>query len=461
MKKKSQISKEGNDLVQAALDNPYEGLVIIDGNGIIKYFSKNNEKVFNISREEALGKHVTEVIPNTRLHIVAKTGRAEIGDTMMIGGEKKVVGRFPVKSDGITIGAAGKVLFYQMTKFLEMAAKVSQLQEQIQLYERNMTSLLSAKYTFDDLKGRSKALEKIKQEAKRCCNTSSTVLITGETGTGKELLAHAIHNASTRKSRPFVKLNCAAIPNELIESELFGYEEGAFTGARRKGKLGKFELARNGTVFLDEIGEMPLHLQPKILRILQEKEVDRVGSSHPIQLDFRLVVATNKNLASEVREGNFREDLYYRLNVITLRMPSLWEMKEDIPLFIEHFLTKMASKLRTNKKRLTDEAKRALLEYDWPGNVRELENIIERAASIAEGDIISIEHIPSKLITTNLIPKPDNSIPTVFDEAMQEAKREVIKRALHYSSDNRVKAAKLLGIQRSKLYYTMKNVGLT
>jgi transcriptional regulator with PAS, ATPase and Fis domain len=258
-----------------------------------------------------------------------------------------------------------------------------------------------------------------------------------------------------------VKLNCAAIPNELIESELFGYEEGAFTGARRKGKLGKFELARNGTVFLDEIGEMPLHLQPKILRILQEKEVDRVGSSHPIQLDFRLVVATSKNLASEVREGNFREDLYYRLNVITLRMPSLWEMKEDIPLLIEHFLTKMATKLRTNKKKLTDEAKRTLLEYDWPGNVRELENIIERAASIAEGDIISIEHIPSKLVTTNLIPKPENSIPTIFEEAMQEAKKEVIKRALHYSSNNRVKAAKLLGIQRSKLYYTMKNVGLT
>jgi two-component system NtrC family response regulator len=206
---------------------------------------------------------------------------------------------------------------------------------------------------------------------------------------------------------------------------------------------------------------MPLHLQPKILRILQEKEVDRVGSSHPIQLDFRLVVATNKNLASEVRDGNFREDLYYRLNVITLRMLSLWEVREDIPLLIEHFLMKMATKLRTSKKRLTDEAKMALLDYDWPGNVRELENIIERAASIAEGDIISIEHIPSKLVTANLIPKPGNPIPTVFDEAMQGARTEVIKRALHYCNNNRVKAAKLLGIQRSKLYYTMKNVGLT
>ena len=460
MKGKGQISMEDNELLWLAVNNPYEGLVITDRNGIIKYFSKSNEKIFNISIEKAIGKHVTEVIPNTRLHIVARTGRAEIGDTMTIGGEKKVVGRFPVKKDGQTIGAAGKVLFYHTTKFLEIAAKVSQLREEIQMYQRNMTSLLSAKYSFDDLKGKSKELEKIKQEARRCCNTSSTVLITGETGTGKELLAHAIHNGSIRKSRPFVKLNCAAIPAELIESELFGYEEGAFTGAKRKGKLGKFELARNGTIFLDEIGEMPLRLQPKILRILQEKEVDRVGSNHPVQLEFRLIVATNKNLASEVRNGNFREDLYYRLNVITLRMPPLREMKEDIPLLIEHLLTKMATKLGTNKKRFTEEAKKILLEYDWPGNVRELENIIERAANIAEEDIIPIENIPSKLLTPNLLPRAENPMPTIFEQALQEAKREVIRRALHYTNNSRVKAAKLLGIQRSKLYYTMKNVGL-
>jgi len=460
MKERDQISVEDNELLSLALNNPYEGLVITDRNGIIKYFSKSNEKIFNISTEKAFGKHVTEVIPNTRLHIVAKTGRAEIGDTMIIGGEKKVVGRFPVKKDGVTLGAAGKVLFYHTTKFLEMAAKVSQLREEIQMYQRNMTSLLSAKYSFDDLKGKSKELEKIKQQARRCCNTSSTILITGETGTGKELLAHAIHNASIRKSRPFVKLNCAAIPAELIESELFGYEEGAFTGAKKKGKLGKFELARNGTIFLDEIGEMPLRLQPKILRILQEKEVERVGSNHPVELDFRLIVATNKNLASEVRNGNFREDLYYRLNVITLRMPSLREMKEDIPLFIEHFLTKMAAKLGTSKKRFTEEAKKLLLEYDWPGNVRELENIVERAANITEEDMIPIENIPSRLLTPNLLARVEDPAPKIFEQALHEAKREVIKKALRYTNNSRVKAAKLLGIQRSKLYYTMKKVGL-
>jgi len=458
--RKEKISID-HELIKLTLDNPYEGLVITDVNGIIKYFSKSNERVFNISREKAIGKHVTEVIPNTRLHIVARTGKAEIGDTMLIGGVKKVVGRFPVKKDGKSIGAAGKVLFYHTAKFLEMAAKVSRLREKIEMYQRNMTSLLGAKYTFEDLKGKSKALEKIKQEARRCCNASSTVLITGETGTGKELLAHAIHNASNRKSRPFVKLNCTAIPAELIESELFGYEEGAFTGAKRKGKLGKFELARNGTIFLDEIGEMPLHLQPKILRILQEKEVDRVGSSHPIPLDFRLIAATNKNLASEVRNGNFREDLYYRLNVMTLRMPSLREMKEDIPLLIDHLLTKMAIKLGTNKKRFTEEATKALLEYDWPGNVRELENIIERAVNISEEDIITIENIPAKLITPNFLSKTENNIPMIFEQALREAKREIIKKALYYTNNNRVKASRLLGIQRSKLYYTMKNVGLS
>ena len=459
MGEKDEISMN-NKLIRLALDNPYEGLVIVDGKGIIRCFSKSNEKVFNISSDEAIGKPVTEVIPDTRLHIVARTGKAEIGDTMLIGGEKKVVGRFPLKKDGKTIGAAGKVIFYHTRKFLEMAAKVSQLQEKIDMYQRNMASLLSAKYTFDDIQGKSQALRRVKEEAKRCCNTPSTILVIGETGTGKELLAHAIHNGSIRKSKPFVKLNCAAIPAELIESELFGYEEGAFTGAKKKGKLGKFELARNGTIFLDEIGEMPLRLQPKILRILQEKEVDRVGSNHPVQLDFRLIVATNKNLASEVRNGNFREDLYYRLNVITLRMPPLREMKEDIPLLIEHFLTKIATKLGTNKKRFTEEAKKILLEYDWPGNVRELENIIERGTNIAEEDIIPIENIPSKLLTPNLLPRPENPMPTIFEQGLQEAKREIIRKALHYTNNNRVKAAKLLGIQRSKLYYTMKNVGL-
>jgi len=449
-----------NELIRLTIDNPYEGLVIVDVNGIIICFSKSNEKVFKISMEEAVGKHVSKVIPNTRLHIVARTGKAEIGDPMLIGSEKKIVGRFPIKKNGKTIGAVGKVIFFQTKKFVEMASKVSQLQEEIELYQKNMSSLLRAKYSFDDIAGKSEALKRIKEEARRCCNTSSTILITGETGTGKELLAHAIHNSSIKKYQPFVNLNCAAIPAELIESELFGYEEGAFTGARRKGKLGKFELARNGTIFLDEIGEMPLQLQPKLLRVLQEKEVERVGASHPIQLNFRLIVATNKNLATEVRKGNFREDLYYRLNVMTLRMPPLHEIKKDIPLLIEHFLAKMSIKLGTKKKRFTKEAENLLLEYNWPGNGRELENIIERAVNITEEDVIPIQSIPSKLILSNFIPKEKKLTPRVFEQAIQDAKREILKSALSYTNNNKVKAAELLGIQRSKFYYTMKRIGL-
>jgi transcriptional regulator with PAS, ATPase and Fis domain len=460
MREKSQKFTGNELLVQLTVDSPYEGLVIVDEAGIIRFFSKSNEKVFNHTIKQAVGKHVTRVIPNTRLHIIARNGKAEIGNTMLIGGEKKIVGRFPIKRNGKTIGAAGKVIFFQTKKFIEMASKVAQLQEEIELYQRNITSLLGTKYTFDDIIGRSKALKKIMDEAGRCCNTSSTILITGETGTGKELLAHAIHSASIRKYQPFVKLNCAAIPAELIESELFGYEEGAFTGARRKGKLGKFELAKNGTVFLDEIGEMPLQIQPKLLRVIQEKEVERVGAGHPIQLNFRLIVATNKNLATEVRKGNFREDLYYRLNVITLRMPPLREVKEDIPLLMEHFLSKMAIKLGTKKKRLAEEAENLLLEYNWPGNVRELENIIERAVNITKDDIIPIQNIPSELIISNFISKKKNPAPRIFEQAIKEAKRDIIKSALSYTNNSKVKAARLLGIQRSKLYYTMKKVGL-
>ncbi|MBW1781517.1 MAG: sigma 54-interacting transcriptional regulator [Deltaproteobacteria bacterium] len=448
-------------LIGLAMDNPYEGLVVVDHAGIIRYFSKSNEKVFNIKREEAIGKHVTKVIPNTGLHRVIKTGKAEIGDTMLIGGERKIVGRFPIKKNGLTIGAAGKVIFFQTKKFIDMASKVAKLQEEIALYQRNITSFLSAKYTFDHIKGKSKALKNVKDEARRCCNTSSTILITGETGTGKELLAHAIHNLSIRKHQPFVKLNCSAIPPELIESELFGYEEGAFTGARKKGKLGKFELARNGTIFLDEIGEMPLQIQPKLLRVLQEKEIERVGATHPIQLDFRLIVATNKNLASEVRKGRFREDLYYRLNVITLRMPPLRDIKDDIPRLIDHLLNKMAVKLGTDRKKLSKEVENAFLEYNWPGNIRELENIIERAFNITNEEVIPIQNIPSELIKSSFISKKGNLGPKIFEEAIKEAKREIIKSALTYTNNSRVKAANLLGINRSRLYYIMESVGLS
>lgn len=451
----------GNELlVQLTNDSPYEGLVIVDEAGIIRFFSKSNEKVFKHTVEEAIGKHVTKVIPNTRLHMVARSGKAEIGSTMRIGGEEKIVGRFPIKKNGKTIGAAGKVIFFQTKKFIEMASKVAQLEEEIELYQRNITSLLGTKYTFDDIIGKSKAITKIKDEARRCCNTLSTILITGETGTGKELLAHAMHSASIRKYHPFVKLNCAAIPTELIESELFGYEEGAFTGARRKGKIGKFELAQNGTIFLDEIGEMPLQIQPKLLRVLQEKEIERVGANHPIQLKFRLIAATNKNLATEVRKGGFREDLYYRLNVINFRMPPLREIKEDILLLIDHLLGKMPVKLGTKKKSFTKEAENLLLAYGWPGNVRELENVIERAVNITKKDVIHVHDIPSELAMSDFFSNNKNPTPRTFEHAINNLKREIIKSALSSTNGSKVKAAELLGIQRSKLYYTMKKVGL-
>jgi len=448
------------DLIKLTLDNPYEGLVIVNTKGIITYFSKSNEKIFNKKREEAVGKHVTEVIPNTRLHIVAKTGKAEIGEVMLVGNEEKIVGRFPLKKNGKIIGAVGKVIFYAPDKFIRMAAKVAQLQEEIELYQRNINACLRSRYTFDDIIGRSERIRSVKESAKRCANSSSTVLITGETGTGKELLAHAIHDAGIRRHGPFVKLNCAAIPAELIESELFGYEEGAFTGARRKGKLGKFELAKNGTIFLDEIAEMPLQLQPKLLRVLQDKEIEKIGANHPVKINFRLIAATNKDLAEEVRKGSFREDLFYRLNVITLNMPPLREMRDDIPLLVEKILTKMAFKLKVKKRRITEEAEKVLMDYDWPGNIRELENVIEAAVNMSEGDVISIEHLPPRLVVSNIVTPKKLHTPKIYEEAMREAKREIIKAALRYTNNNKAKAAKFLGIRRSKLYYNMKKIGL-
>ncbi len=451
------------ELIRLTLDNPYEGLVIVNTEGIITFFSKSNEKIFNTKREEALGRHVTEVIPNTRLHIVAKTGRAEIGEVMNVGGIEKIVGRFPLKKNGKIVGAVGKVIFYTPDKFIKMAAKVTKLQQRIELFQRNINACLRPKYNFDNIIGKSRKIREVKEAAMRCANSSSTILITGETGTGKELLAHSIHDAGIWRNGPFVKVNCGAIPSELIESELFGYEEGAFTGARRRGKLGKFELANNGTIFLDEIAEIPIQLQPKLLRVLQDKEIEKLGATHPVPVNFRLIAATNKDLAEEVRKGNFREDLFYRLNVITLNMPPLREIKEDIPLLIDNILIKMAAKLKIPKKQLTKEAEMVLMDYNWPGNVRELENVIEAAVNMSEGDTISVNHLPPRVVIKNIknILKPNRyNQSQIYEEALREAKKEIIKRALSYTGNNKVKAAKFLGIPRSKLYYNMKKLGI-
>ncbi|WP_332841045.1 sigma 54-interacting transcriptional regulator [Paraclostridium bifermentans] len=310
------------------------------------------------------------------------------------------------------------------------------------------------KIYLENIIGSSYAINKSKEEALMASKTNSTVLITGESGTGKELFARAIHNHSCRAGNPFIAINCAAIPDNLLESELFGYEEGAFTGAKKGGSLGKFELADKGSIFLDEIGDMSLHLQAKLLRVLQEKEVDKIGAKHNVSIDVRIIAATNKDLEHMVRKGTFREDLYYRLNVIPVVLPTLRQRKNDIHLLIEYMMKEYSSKLDKNVQDIDLQALEYLCEYSWPGNIRELQNVIEYSVNRCEGKIITLDNLPNRIKRANSnedqIIESNENIKTL-DEL---EKKEIIKALEKYKDYKKDKdlAAKALGISRATLY---------
>lgn len=309
------------------------------------------------------------------------------------------------------------------------------------------------KITLDNIIGESEAIKNTKKEAFIASKSTSTVLITGESGTGKELFARAIHNHSNRVDNPFVAVNCAAIPDNLLESELFGYEEGAFTGAKKGGKLGKFELAHKGTIFLDEIGDMSLHLQAKLLRVLQEKELDKIGGKSNRLIDVRIVTATNKDLEGMVEKGTFREDLYYRLNVIPISLPSLRERKEDIPLLIDYMIKEYSKKLDKDVVGIDKKSLQEMINYRWPGNIRELQNIIEYSINMSSSDTINLDVIPQKVKNNTDYEEGKSKIESI--KTLDELEKNEIIKALNkykdYKKDKEL-AAKALGISRATLY---------
>lgn len=323
-----------------------------------------------------------------------------------------------------------------------------------------VTSVLSrmdARHFFPSIIGESMAMRGLLSLIRKVSPTDSTVLVLGESGTGKELVATSIHENSQRKTKPFIKLNCAAIPAELLESELFGHEKGAFTGAT-KFKPGKFDMADGGTIFLDEIGDMPLNLQAKILRVLQEQEFYRVGGSRTIKVDVRIIASTNKNLERMVREGTFREDLFYRLNVFTLHLPPLRERKEDIPLLVDHFLQNVAKKVD-----ISSVALQMLVAFSWPGNIRELQNIIESAAVIAENGYIEPAQLPGKITAAFNSSSPmDLKLPVniPLDERLREIEKSMILEALRKTGGVQVRATELLGINQRSLWHRIKKLNI-
>ena len=443
---------------KALFDNMQIGVIVADSAGFITYINQTYARILDIDAQRALGQHATELVSNTRLHIVAKTGRAEINYPHKHKGTGYLVHRVPIKENGVVVAVLGLVLFDSATTAIQLAEKLSYLEEKLKQYQKTLSTIHQAIYSFDQIAGSSASFAGAKKEAAQAATTSLPVLITGESGTGKELFAHAIHQASARSAYPFVKVNCAAIPKDLLESELFGYEKGAFTGADPKGKIGKFEIAHMGTIFLDEIGDMPLEMQPKLLRILEMKEVEKLGSTKTIHTDFRVIAATNQDIEKFTKSGMFRSDLYFRLNAIQIILEPLRKRKEDIIPLAYHFI-QHAEKGPTGKGvRFRSKVRRAMENYDWPGNGRELKYFTESLLFRADKALIEYEDLPNHIKTHSELSHNDKG--TSLRDYLKKAEKIAILEALADADNNKTKAADLLGIHRTLLYRKMKQLGI-
>ncbi len=447
--------KELNWTMETILETAYDGLIVVNADGLITHLNMAFAEIFKLDQQQVIGKHVGEAIKDSRLPKIIKDGNEEFGDVINVNGKEIVVSRFPIHKSGKIVGAVGKVMFKDVKKLFHLANKVSKLNSELKYYKNEIQKLSNTKYSIDSIIGESIEIQKLKKIIRRISNSISAVLIMGESGTGKELIAHSLHRESLRSTGPFIKVNCAAMPENLLESELFGYCEGAFTGAKKGGQIGKFEQAHGGTIFLDEIGDMPLSMQVKLLRVLQEKEIEPLGSTASKKVDVRVISATNRNLRALISEGKFREDLFYRLNVVPINIPPLREREEDIKILVEHFCTKFNYDFGLSVKELSLEVWQVLLNYHWPGNIRELENVIEQIFNVIESETIGISHLPVYL-RVEAVKKNISLKQTNLKDLLETTEREAIIKTLKKFEGNKAQAAKALGISRAWLYQRLE-----
>lgn len=423
--------------LQSILNYSQEGIIAIDENDTITLINPVAAEVFGLNADEVLGKKAADLIPNTMLKRVVETATPELGKLQIVNSKTTiVVNRVPVTILGKVIGAVST--FENITKVQELEKRIRH-------------DLISkghyAKYTFEDLIGDSISFVEARIKGIKYACTDSTVLITGESGTGKEMFAHSIHNASRRSQGPFIAINCAAIPESLLESELFGYEEGAFTDAKKGGKQGLFTLAHGGTIFLDEIDSINGEMQVSLLRVLQEKEIRPVGSNNVIPIDCRVIAATNANMKKKVEKGEFRDDLYYRLNVLRINIPPLRERREDIEKLISFMMTKSKNKFM---KKISPNAMSILKKYHWPGNVRELENVIERLLVEAGAEDSVTAQVAVTALEDAFLDNAD-TLELSLNGTLDEMKKKIVSKMLERNGGNKTIAAKKLGISRVHL----------
>jgi transcriptional regulator with PAS, ATPase and Fis domain len=435
--------------IEAITDSVHEGILALDEKANIIHINPSAEDLLCIRKEYYLDKHIKNLIHDGKKLEEIKNG-TEFNDLDMffnVNGEKV---RVLCTARHLSSNKAKKGVVLTLRSFNEFSKIAYKMIDS----GRN--------YTFNDILGSSPAIENVKEQAIKAARSNSTILIRGESGTGKEMFARAIHSESLRTEGPFITLNCAAIPESLLESELFGYEGGAFTGAKRDGKPGKFKLASGGTIFLDEIGDMTLYLQAKLLRVLEEKEIEPVGGIKTIPIDVRIIAATNRDLEDMIAKGEFRDDLYYRLNVIPLHIPPLRERKQDINILVDTFMTKYTKLLRKNIKGMNIETRKKIEAYPWPGNVRELENVVEYAVNMCSEDVISDDHLPERVLQNvkeiynqEHIPELGHNIKLLSDKLEKRIIIDTINK-LGNNTKAKEKAAEMLGISLSTLYRRLR-----
>ncbi|WIF95488.1 sigma-54 interaction domain-containing protein [Caminicella sporogenes] len=455
--------KEMESMFRAIINSTQDAISVVDEKGIGVIINPAYTSITGLSARDVIGKYCTvDIAEGESIHLkVLKTKKSVKGARLRVGPKKKevIADAAPIIVNGKLKGSVAVI--HDLTEIKRLTSELDQAKQIIRKLE--------AKYTFDDIIGSHEKLVNAIEKAKIAAVTPATVILRGESGTGKELFAHAIHNASNRKYAQFIRVNCAAISENILESELFGYEEGAFTGALKGGKIGLFERAHGGTIFLDEIGEIKMSTQAKLLRVLQEREIVRVGGTKPIHIDVRIIAATNLDLEKAVKEGKFREDLYYRLNVIPIRIPSLREHKKDIYELVLHFIKKFNQEYGRCVNDISAEALKILMDYDWPGNVRELENFIGRAMINMKFNetVIKTYHL-AKFIEKDekeerekvYIIKDNTNKNLPLKQVIEKVEKEYIEQVLRKNDYNKTKAAKILNISIRNLYYKIKKYGI-
>ncbi|MGE3875972.1 MAG: sigma-54 interaction domain-containing protein [Parvibaculaceae bacterium] len=444
------------DIINHLLSDPFDAMTVVDADARVAYLSPVHQRFFDLGPGDAVGRPVRDVIENTGLERVIRTGKAEIGELQRMKGAERVVSRVPIQREGRVIGAVGRVMFKGPEQVEALSRRVRALEREVEFYRGQAAALRSRFYGLDAIIGESPAMRRLRTEIVKVAPLEIAVLIRGESGTGKELVAHALHRLSPRRDATLVAVNAAALPVSLVEAELFGYEPGAFTGADRKGRKGKFEQAANGTLFLDEIGDMPLEVQVKLLRVLQDRMVERIGGGKPREVDFRLITATHTDLQAQVEHGKFRLDLYYRISPVVIEVPPLRERIEDIPLLVAHFMDEVAQRHGRPPRRIAPVALDWLMDQLWPGNVRQLCHEIERAFVFADGDTIEVHDFQHGCSDNGegavAAGRRIGVTGATLQASIGQVEFQMIRAAMEKHRGNKKRVAEELGISRSYLY---------